>query len=236
LFIDVPVAGGNIRNPTAAIHGIEYIDLKVQAGVADGADDNQKVKIEFPLEVVNKGFVFGGIPMVFNFKIKAFIIMALSGNHSTLTAAGRWALTGPLGLSAGLPALPAFSVVESIMDSIGGIAIGPSGIVIGSEFRFMLGVGVPGVAAGPYAKFKLSVGVTNGSALGAPLARCHRADLSIEGGGGVGLSVSSATVDALLKRGSNKWPIKVELESELMGQIAKANQTRPNVPLCVGSS
>jgi hypothetical protein len=233
LLIDVLVAGGKVSNPTAVIHGIEYLDLKAYAGVAGGADDNRKVKIEVPAEIVNKGFPAFGIPMVFNFKVKAFIIMAMSGKNSTLTASGRWGLAGPLGVSAGAPSLPGFSVISSIMDSIGGIAIGPSGVVFGAEFKFMLGIGVPGIATGPYAKFKFSAGVTNGSALGAPLARCHRADLSIEGGGGVGLSVGSAGVNALLKR-VPKWPIKLELESEFMGQIAKASQTRPNVPLCAG--
>ncbi len=232
---DVTLVGGNLSgNTKMIIHGIDHLDVKVHAGVANGVEDNKKVRLEIPAEVFNTPFVVGGLPMVFNFKVKMFVETALTGKNSVLTAQGRWGLNGPIGISGATASLPSFTVMSSILDSLGGIVLGPSGIVFGAEFKAMLGVGFPGAAAGPYAKLRTSVGLTNGSAFGAPLARCTRADLIIKGGGGFGLSLSGAATDAISKRIPGAPKIKADLEAELMSTIAERSQTRPDVPLCTG--
>lgn len=235
---DVAVSGGKQAGPTTMlIHGLEHVEVKVQAGVgAGGSDNNKKVKIEVPAEFVNQRFSVYGIPMVLNIKTKIFLETALSGNNSTIVAHGKWGLSGPIGVNGGTGAVPKFSVLKSIMESIGGIAVGPSGVVFGGEMKFMVGVGVPGAAAGPYAKVKLSAGVANGSALGAPLARCTQADLILMSGGGVGMSLSASAVtdltEALAKLGRTIPKLAADLELEKLWTIKESHQILPDVPVC----
>lgn len=230
----VAVAGGMMTSPTMVIQGLEHLSLAISAGAANGADDNKRVRVEVPAEIVNRPFVVGGVPLVFNLKVKVFAETALGGKNTTLTANGKWGLDGDLGVRDGSVVVPGFSVVSSILDSISGIALAPSGVIVGSEVRFQLGLGVPGVVAGPYGKFKFSAGVTNGSALGAPLAKCMRADLVIKGGGGVGIAVDSPLLTAISDRLPGKPKVKLDVSAERMGDIAVRSQTIPDVPLCRG--
>lgn len=223
------VDGLLLGGATTSVSGITALDVTVSAGVHGGAADNRKVRVDLPAELINQPVVVSGVPMVITLKAKLFVETALSGNNSTLTAHGRWTLDGPIGAGHDRPA---FGVVHSILDSIGGIAVGPSGLVLGVEFKLMAGVGVPGAAAGPYAKLRASVGVTNGSALGAPLARCRRADLVIKAGGGLGLSLGTSHTKAIAKSIPGLPPFKAELEAEAMGTIVDRSQTHPEVPLC----
>ncbi|MFG3709031.1 hypothetical protein ACGF7U_30490 [Micromonospora sp. NPDC047670] len=98
----------------------------------------------------------------------------------------------------------------------------------------MVGVGIPGVAAGPYLKLRASIGVTNGSALGAPLARCQRVDRVVKIGTGVGLNLDSELVELITKRIPGRQKLKLDLETEVLFTIDKSSQTRPDVPLCTG--
>ena len=230
----VAVSGGRSAGPmTALIDGLEYIDASVYAGVGvGGSNNNKKVKIEIPLEIINNQVEVYGIPMVINVKATIFIQTALSGNNSTIKAHGRWALSGALGLLNGVVYIPKYRVIKSMARSIDGIAIGPSGLVYGAEMRWMLGVGIPGSAAGPYVKVKVSAGVANGSALGSALARCTQSDLALIAGTGVGLSLSTANKVELGKAIPGLPKFGGELELEKLWTISKSHQVQPDVRLC----
>ncbi len=233
LATDVVVtAGKTAAGLSTVLHGIESLEVSLHAGLGGTTDNNTKIRIEVPAEVFNQQVMVGGIPMVLIGKVKVVLETALSGTNSTLTASGKWGLTGPLGLSSGSPLVPSFRVVSSMMDSIGGIALGPSGLVVASEFKFMLGFGVHGGAAGPYAKVRFAAGVTNGSAFGAPLARCTRVDLIIKGGAGVGLNIDGRLAKLISERIPGMPKFKADLEAEALWDIRKASQTIPAVPLC----
>jgi hypothetical protein len=230
----VSVSGGRSAGPmTALIDGLEYVDASVYAGVGvGGSSNNKRVKIEIPLEIINNQVDVYGIPMVINVKARIFLETALSGNNSTIKAHGRWGLTGALGVVNGIVYLPKYRVIKSMLRSIDGIAIGPSGLVYGAEMRWMLGVGIPGSAAGPYVKVKVSAGVANGSALGAALARCTQSDLALTAGTGAGLSLSTANKVALGKVIPGLPKFGGELEIEKLWTISKTHQVRPDVRLC----
>jgi hypothetical protein len=230
----VAVSGGRSAGPmTALVEGLEYIDASVYAGVGvGGSGNNKKVKIEIPFEIINNQVDVYGIPMVINVKARIFLTTALSGNNSTIEAHGRWGLTGALGVLGGVAVIPKYRVIKSMLGSIAGIAVGPSGVVYGAEMRWMLGVGIPGSAVGPYVKVRVSAGVANGSALGAALTRCTQSDLALTAGTGVGISLSTGdkvfndrVLPGLPKKGG-------ELEFEKLWTVSKSHQVRPDVGLC----
>ncbi|MEU5944446.1 hypothetical protein ABZ793_02665 [Micromonospora sp. NPDC047465] len=233
LATDVALTAGTIAaNPGTVLHGLESLEVKLQAGLGGGTDSNSKVKLEVPAEIFNKPIMVNGLPMVLVGKVKLVIETALTGKNSTITASGKWGLVGALGMQSGTPLVPTFSVITSMMDSISGITLGPSGLVIAPEFKFSLGFGVPGASAGPYAKFRFAAGVTNGSAFGAPLARCTRVDLVIKGGFGMGINIDGELGKLIGDRLPGRPKFKADLESEFLWDIVKRSQTIPDVPLC----
>ncbi|MEO3924814.1 hypothetical protein ABGB07_13270 [Micromonosporaceae bacterium B7E4] len=227
---DVPISNGRIGgSATFAVDGIRSISVDVSAGAANGADDNKKVRVEVPVEI---NIPIPGEPLVYSNTWKFIVSTGLSGRNTTVKAAGEWAVNGTLGMIDGTLQKPTLSVVRSIMDSITGISVGPSGLAFAVETKIQFGIGIPAAFAGPYAKLVVDLGVTNGSALGAPLARCVSASLNAKVGGGFGITASSVAVEALQKLLPAK--LKFELESEKLWPIHRAAQTLPNVPLCVG--
>ncbi len=234
LLSNLRIGGGHLLSkPTVQLSGIDSIGIGLQGGAADGSADNAKVRVEVPIELFNRPLILpGGLPTVVTGKVKLFFETAFTGRHSTLTADGRYKLRGPLGLKDGVPTAPGFSVDKSLLDSIGGLTLGPSAMIFGAEFKLFWGVGIPGAAAGPYGKANITVGVTNGSALGASVARCRQVDLSIRAGGGAGLALGEEATELLHKIIPGLPAFKADLEAELLTSVVKGSQTIPNIPLC----
>jgi hypothetical protein len=227
---NVTVANGKISDgSTFALDGVEGIAVDVAAGAANGSSDNKKVRIEVPVEIV---FPVPGEPLVYVTTWKFIVGTAISGNNSTVTAGGEWSLKGALGLVAGTLVAPTLGVTKSIMDSIAGLSIGVSGLVLAVESRIQFGVGIPAAFTGPYAKLVVDLGLTNGSALGAPFARCIGATLDAKVGGGYGVSISAPASDILSKILGPKS--KIVLETEKLLPFYHKAQVLPNVPLCIG--
>jgi hypothetical protein len=173
------------------------------------------------------------LPLVVKIQFVYSIETAITGNNSTLVATGSYGLSGPIGVQNGSVVAPEFSVKKSIIDSISGITLGPSGVVFAVKMKVQAALGIPVASAGPFGSVTTSVGVTNGSSLGAPLARCRSASLDMEVGGGVSLSLSSPVLDALKKL----LPpgVKIPDKKELSTNVLHREQVVPDVPLCKGS-
>ncbi|MGV9610087.1 hypothetical protein ACWDR2_41240 [Streptomyces sp. NPDC003631] len=230
---DVSISNGRMGSgSTFVVEGVDGFSIDISAGAANGADDNKKIRVEVPVELTVP--VLPGEPLMYSNTWKFVVGTALSGKNTTVTAGGTWRLDGPLGIVDGKLVTPRLTVVKPIMDSIGGVSVGVSGVAAAVEAKFQLGLGIPAAFAGPYAKFVMDTGVANGSALGSPLARCRSARLDAKAGAGFGLTVSSEVLKALRKL--LPAGAKIETESESLKPYFSASQTLPNVPLCVGSS
>ncbi|NJC72227.1 hypothetical protein HC031_21260 [Planosporangium thailandense] len=229
LRLDVRITNG-VLDPlsTVALEGLKSVGISIAAGAANGADDNRKIRFEVPVEA---SIPVAGTPFVFSTSWKIIVATALSGRNTTVKADGEWRVDGTVGVVEGRIVTPSFAVSRSLLDSITGLSVGVSGVAVAIEFKVQLGIGVPVASAGPYIKLVVDVGVTNGSALGAPLARCTGATLDGKVGGGFGLSLSSAVTDALEKL---LRKAKFELEKEILTPFVHKQQTQPDVPLCRG--
>jgi hypothetical protein len=228
------IKGGQTVKSGFLLEGIQGLTISLSAGVANGSADNDKVKIEVPIELtipIPPQPLTAGLPLNLNLTFNFSVETALTGKNSTLLATGKYKLDGPIGISGGELKGPKFSVEQSIIDSLSGITIGPSGIVAAVKIDCLLGVGLPLLGeSGPYGTFTTSVGVTNGSSLGAPLARCKNATLDLRVGGGAELDIPDAIWDALtalLPAGT-----KIDKSVEASTTILHREQTVPDVPLC----
>jgi hypothetical protein len=148
------IQAGNLLNSTVLLEGITGIDVSLGAGVADGVKDDKRLKFEVPIEVetpIPPSPATLGIPLNLVLEFKAIVEVALSGKNSTLQADASYNLDGPIGVRDGSVVAPTLTVGKSILDSITGITLGPSGIVFAAKFKMHLGVGMDGFIAGPYA-------------------------------------------------------------------------------------
>lgn len=232
---NLDVSDGVLSKPSFVLDGVTGFQVSFAAGVAQGGVDNGKATLILPGEFkypIPPSPATGGLPLTFTVKYKLSVSTALTGKNSTLTATGKYKLDGPIGFQGAQILTPGFSVEKSLLDSVSGITLGPSGIVVALNFKTQVGLGTPLLNAGPNDGFTISVGVTNGSSLGAPLARCRGATLDFEVTGGVSVNVDSSII-AVLK---NVLPAKTKLEFgvELKKTVLHRAQVLPDVALCRG--
>jgi hypothetical protein len=226
------IKNGQTQHSGFSITGITGLTISLQAGAAGGSADNEKIKIEAPIEAnleIPPSPATAGLPLdlkvVFTFSVET----AITGNNSTLVATGIWGLEGPIGYDGENFQTPKFTVKQSIIDSITGITLGPSGIVFGVEMKFQVGVGVASLSAGPFAGVTVDLGITNGSSLGASLVRCKGATLDLRGSAGVGVELSAAEIPIL----KDILPgIKYEYSLGTSTSLLHRSQVVPDVPLC----
>jgi hypothetical protein len=227
----VVIANGQVTSADARLDGLKGIDVTIGAGAANGAQDNAKVKIEVPIEVeepIPPSPATGGLPLNLVFEFKLLIETAISGNNSTVGTSGSYDLSGPIGVQGGNIVRPTVTVKHNFLDSIGGVTLGPSGIVFGMKFKLHFGLGMPGLVAGPYVTFTFSIGFTKGSMLGSPLATCKNVTVGFWIGAGAGLTIDlekfSSFLPDVLK--------KIKIENEKSWNVYTLEQTVPDVPLC----
>jgi hypothetical protein len=231
----VSIADGVIGSSRLVIDGIKGLEVSLAAGTEDG--DNDKVRVEVPVEIgipIPPSPATAGLPLQITVEFTFSVETAITGKNSTIQALGKYGLSGPIGVRGGKVLAPTFSVEQSIIDSLQGLTLGPSGVVFAVKTKVQAGLGIAEAYAGPYGFVTTSLGVTNGSSLGAPLARCKGATLDMEVGGGASIEISSPLVDALKKL----LPPGTELpeEAETSTNVLHRSQVVPDVPLCQGGA
>jgi hypothetical protein len=230
------IKDGVIGGSRFVINGIKGMDVSLSAGAAGGEADNEKIRIEVPVEVsvpVPPSPATAGLPLVIKIQFTYSVETAITGQNSTIAATGQYGLEGPIGLSGGHFLSPKFTVKHSIIDSLQGITLGPSGVVLAVKMKVQAGLGIPAASAGPFGSVTTSLGITNGSSLGASLVRCKGATLDMKVGGGVSISISTPLLDALKKLLPPGTSIPTEKEAS--ASVLHRTQVVPDVPLCSGA-
>lgn len=228
-----PAPAPSGAGPRFTVRDIAGIALDLQAGAANGSSDNTRVTMELPVELnvpIPPSPMSLGLPLNVKVTFKFTVVTAIGGRNSTIKAHGEWNLGGDWGFRDGRAVAPAFSVKKSIVNSITGVSLAPTGMVVGVKTQLMAGIGTHLGMAGPFSTFTVTAGVTNGSALGASLTRCASASLDLFVGGGVGVVLNSAAGAVLQK----VLPAGTQLNSsiEMNWKILHREQTVPPVPVC----
>lgn len=244
---NIIVVEGKLADTSSfVIDGVEGMDV----GFISGSEHATTIKLRLEDAMIDTGtnFLVAGVPMALTFKVKSYMEFAFSSSNSTLSAHGRYKLMGPLGFEQGAVLKPNISLEESMLQSVEGQTIGPAGVVGAVELRLLLGVGNKDAAvAGGYGKTVISLGVSQGSALGLPLAQCHGVTFKVDGGMGFGLEFNKRLFSMLELLDRRIRPQVAELK-ERMGQrkskaevdlgrefsIVNVSAYEPNIRLCNG--
>ncbi|OLT16102.1 hypothetical protein BJF78_15225 [Pseudonocardia sp. CNS-139] len=153
-------------------------------------------------------------------------------------ATGEWALAGALGFGYANGAFRAsaprtLTVVDSITDSIVGIATGVTGIIVNHQATFRVGLGTFGFTAGLYFALTTTLGLAVGSALGAPIEVCRSAQLGISPGtrrvhDAAGPGAGGQQVPAAREHPADRGQCRDRVDARLFSRYV----VHPDVPIC----
>jgi hypothetical protein len=228
------VSGGVIDGTEAVIEGITGVDLSLIGGVEDPSD-NDKLRMEVPIEIsfpIPPGVSGLPIPIMVRVEVESVVETAFSGRNSTSQTTAAYQLLGPIGYRNGEFLSPSFTVKSGLLDNVGGLPVGVSGMVVSIKTKFQAGLGGAIAMAGPYIAIQVAVGITQGSALGASLARCRGATLTLKGTVGFGVLLEVEELQELTKRLAGKAGFKLEVEKS-WDLIEPRSEVVPKVPLCL---
>jgi hypothetical protein len=227
------IQNGQLDSTTFLVDGLEQLDVAVVAGMGD-LIENGKARVEVPIKWTIEfppGPETGYIPFIFEIKFKYLIELGFGSKHSSITAKGRYQLSGPIGIDHGKVVAPTVTPLAPLLDSMDGIAPGITGVVAAVEIRVLTGIGTSAAMAGPYTKLVTAVGLTRGSALAAPAPMCKAVTFKVDAGAGLGFQFSRSVGESLQKLLGKR--IRFELEvPEITATAYNKTFVRPDVPAC----
>lgn len=202
------IKGGTVTEAGLKVSGASGIKADFRAARQDtDSQINEKVAIPVDFSV---SFAAFGIPLSAVVNQWVVIKTAFSAKGGAISASGEYAFNAGLGFgysngkfSASAPA--SVSVKQSITDTLDGISLGATGVVLSYQARFLVGIGAFGFTAGVYFGFTASLGVTRGSDAGvfAPgtggtqRVVCKGVQLSLFVNYGVGYSIPKPVADLI---------------------------------------
>ncbi len=229
------IANGQVVDSGGILDGFDRVSVKVYGGVQDGAQDNVKVKFEVPLDTQFQTAPIAGVPTRALIETKFTLETAFSGRNSTMSSSAEYAINGPIGFENNQEMAPKVTVIESILDNLSGIAIGPSGVIFGVRVKFQWGPGLPGFISGPYGAVALVLSLGRGSVIGAPLADCEGATLQVYFAAGAGLQLDPSKLAWLAGKDSIFKSLKAKVEEDIMKiKLVDLKAVRPDSPICNG--
>lgn len=195
---DVPISGGQAASTSQMwISGIKAVRVKLLAGSANGLSDNQKVRIQLPIDLGSELVPVYGIPTTIAMKMTFIVDTGFSAKDSTLSASGTIPLSGDVGFGAAPGSAASGSSDGGLINSLSGTSVGVNAVVIAANVKAGWGLGFAAAMAGPYASLTFSAGFTVGSDIG--MLKCKSVTYKVTVGGGVGLSVSTDAIDGFKK-------------------------------------
>lgn len=193
------ISGASVQRAELEIHGAAGLRVRVEAETRTGANVHPKVFVPVDWSI-SIGHILG-IPLAATVRQAIGIRTGFSAGHSTIKAAGEFALGGTIGFGYADGRFGPRWVGEqqgndSLVDSVEGVSAGPNALIVDYDAKFYVGIGAAGFTAGLYAGLAISVGITRGSSVGfgglqglATGEGCQRVDVTINGTYGIGYTI-----------------------------------------------
>jgi hypothetical protein len=233
------ISGGKVTDAELSVGGAAGFRVEIDAATTVGNTINLNKK--FPIQIdfsVPIGQILG-VPFAVTVNQWLVVKTAFSSKDGHIKATGEYSFGGSLGFgySGGQfgPRVPeGFQTKESLTQSLAGVAIGASGIIVTYQAKFYVGIGAFGFSAGLYFGLTASVGLTLGSGAGAPLAVCRRVDVQLLANFGVGYTIPSPVADVInfFLRTFNTRPIQASGGIGSSTTVVNRSETVPDVQLC----
>jgi hypothetical protein len=220
------------------ISGAAALRIHVEAATQTGTNINKRlvVPVDFTVPI---GQILG-VPFAVTVNQYVGVQTAFSSKDGNISATGEWGIdktlefgyvNGRFGTVTGPSSL---ALRDSIVDSMRGISVGVTGIIVNHNARFNVGLGAAGFTAGLYFVLTTNAGLTIGSAAGAPFALCRGAQIGIWGRYGIGYTIPAGLVKAInaFLDLVNAKPIEASGGIEQVTNFFDKYDYQPRVPIC----
>lgn len=242
------ISGGSLEEAGLKVNGAAGLKVSVTAARKDSDSQiNEKVAIPLDFSVPLSAF---GIPLSAVVNQWVVVKSAFSAKTGAIAISGEYSLKAGLGFSyrngsfsAAAPA--SLTVKQSINDTMDGLSLGPMGIVLSYQARFLVGVGAFGFTAGVYFGLTASLGITRGSDAGvfAPGTGgtqrivCRSTRLSLYANYGIGYSIPAPVAELINVFLKVFRSIPIERAGGVGGQskIFDKETFAPDLKVCGGS-
>jgi hypothetical protein len=242
------IKGGTVTKAKLRISGASGLVANFEAARQDSTSQiNEKVAIPVDFGV---SFVAFGIPLSAVVNQWLVIKTAFSAKSGSIKASGEYRFTAGLGFgyedgkwSASAPT--ALTVKQSMVDSLNGISLGVTGIVLAYQARFLVGIGAFGFTAGVYFGFTAALGVVRGSDAGVYVPGtggtqkvvCKGVQLGLSVNYGVGYSIPKPVADLinLFLQVFKSTPIQRAGGIGQSQQVFQKSAVNPDLKVCGGS-
>lgn len=197
------ITRGHVDTAEVELLGMAGLTMHFDARTTIGVNGNVRKTFFVPMDL-SFPIVGAGVPLALTLHQSFSVTTFFSAKNSRLTATGDYAFAGSMymGLhqgSWGVGAPTNFTVKQSLLDSINGVSIGTSGLIIAVEDKVLLGIGAFGFITGPYLGYDAGFGISRGSdtMTGLVGVTCTGADFDLGLHAEVGYSISKPVASAI---------------------------------------
>ncbi len=210
----IVVRGGQVKSANVSLHGAAGLSFDITAATLNGRGNFKGPRVELPVDI-QIPIAAGPIPMTIGVQQIFSMGLALSG-RAEMSADGEYTVGGSLGFSYanGAPKFdqPKIGVKKSILEGMGALSVGPSGLDLAYALKLSIGVGTIGFTVGAWYQVAASLALTASGAPGLALVNCKSAALTLTSRYGIGYNIPdlvASAVNALLSAiYTNPKPIK----------------------------
>lgn len=202
LRVNLDITGGKVRVAELELTGGAGLTLQLDAAAGNEHFTNLSEHIQVPADLSIP--IVAALPFAATVRQSFIIKTAFGVKNSNLHVKGDYAFDTSfrLGFRDGAfrlsgPTQSDFTTRESAVQSIHGVSLGASGLVLAHQVKVIVGIGAFGFATGPYLGLNSSMGASRGSDLGAGLVVCRGASIDVGMVGGIGYSIPKPITDAI---------------------------------------
>jgi hypothetical protein len=201
LNVNIWISGGTLRVCELELTGAAGVLLSFDAASAVGVNGNiSYTEPGLPTDFSLPIFMNESSPFAINVR-QAFIVNTAFGGKGSLTATGNYLLEGSFrigfrdgSLSVGKPTR--FSERSNPADSIQGVSLGTTGLVLTHSVKVIVGVGAFGFATGPFVRLNSAIGISRDSDL-MKIRDCHASTFRSSLGVGIGYVMPKLVTSAI---------------------------------------
>ena len=199
LSFSLEISKGTLRRCELRLIGAAGLLMELDAASERGSKGDAARTLHLPTDF-SIPLLGEAVPFAVTLR-QSFVVKTRFGAPGALHARGDYAVTGGFDVGyrngrLGVTGPAGFTANESLIDSINGVSMMPSGLLLTHQVRVIVGIGAFGFVTGPYFALTSAMGVSRHSDLDT-LARCRGDVVNITVGAGVGYFMPRVITDGI---------------------------------------
>jgi hypothetical protein len=193
------ISGGKLLVCELSLSGAAGLQMEFAARSAAGTKGNINKVLHIPADI-SLPLINGKVPFTVTIR-QSFLVQTAFGAKGHLQARGDYSMGGAIAVGyrnehLGVTAPGGLKANERLIDTIEGVSLTPTGVVLTHRARVIVGIGALGFVTGPFFSLSNAVGITRHADTD-QLARCNQANVYLYLDAGVGYFMPNVIVNGL---------------------------------------